>query len=131
MMRLHVWLFFFFSSRRRHTRFSRDWSSDVCSSDLHLDRFYPILQDGVPEDRVEAIEMIPVTLTRDDDDLFVGLRRHLRGHGVEGLEHLRIGERSGPSFGEQSRGKGREPFLPRGIVDGPHVEEKPKIDNRG
>src|SRR5690606_41121040 len=27
---------FFFSSRRRHTRFSRDWSSDVCSSDLPL-----------------------------------------------------------------------------------------------
>src|SRR5205809_1821166 len=26
--------FFFFSSRRRHTRCSRDWSSDVCSSDL-------------------------------------------------------------------------------------------------
>src|SRR5690606_40370389 len=26
--------YFFFSSRRRHTRFSRDWSSDVCSSDL-------------------------------------------------------------------------------------------------
>src|SRR6266511_4128452 len=26
-------LVFFFSSRRRHTRFSRDWSSDVCSSD--------------------------------------------------------------------------------------------------
>src|SRR3989449_6797110 len=25
---------FFFSSRRRHTRCSRDWSSDVCSSDL-------------------------------------------------------------------------------------------------
>src|SRR5690606_39304623 len=40
---LHLWcffscfgffVFFFFSSRRRHTRFSRDWSSDVCSSDL-------------------------------------------------------------------------------------------------
>src|SRR5690606_39284759 len=28
-------MFFFFSSRRRHTRFSRDWSSDVCSSDLN------------------------------------------------------------------------------------------------
>src|SRR3712207_7706727 len=27
-------LFFFFSSRRRHTRYWRDWSSDVCSSDL-------------------------------------------------------------------------------------------------
>src|SRR6266550_7700701 len=33
----HDWLtfFFFFSSRRRHTRCSRDWSSDVCSSDLN------------------------------------------------------------------------------------------------
>src|SRR6266487_4712166 len=27
-------LFFFFSSRRRHTRWTGDWSSDVCSSDL-------------------------------------------------------------------------------------------------
>src|SRR2546429_6693696 len=33
--------FFFFSSRRRHTRCSRDWSSDVCSSDLQ-----PRLQTG-------------------------------------------------------------------------------------
>src|SRR5437868_9837250 len=30
--------FFFFSSRRRHTRSKRDWSSDVCSSDLHFMR---------------------------------------------------------------------------------------------
>src|SRR5215813_669601 len=29
-------VFFFFSSRRRHTRCGRDWSSDVCSSDLAL-----------------------------------------------------------------------------------------------
>src|SRR5437763_14494266 len=28
--------FFFFSSRRRHTRYIGDWSSDVCSSDLTL-----------------------------------------------------------------------------------------------
>src|SRR2546426_6854295 len=28
--------FFFFSSRRRHTRLQGDWSSDVCSSDLHV-----------------------------------------------------------------------------------------------
>src|SRR5690606_40998827 len=32
-------IFFFFSSRRRHTRFSRDWSSDVCSSDLGVTHF--------------------------------------------------------------------------------------------
>src|SRR6266704_5220990 len=31
-------LSFFFSSRRRHTRAKRDWSSDVCSSDLHRRR---------------------------------------------------------------------------------------------
>src|SRR6266508_7043306 len=29
-----MWCVFFFSSRRRHTRWPRDWSSDVCSSDL-------------------------------------------------------------------------------------------------
>src|SRR5215510_15383795 len=32
--------FFFFSSRRRHTRWPRDWSSDVCSSDLELGVVY-------------------------------------------------------------------------------------------
>src|SRR5690625_13657 len=32
---------FFFSSRRRHTRWPRDWSSDVCSSDLPPVRFWP------------------------------------------------------------------------------------------
>src|SRR5207253_3595835 len=31
---IFVFFFFFFSSRRRHTRWPRDWSSDVCSSDL-------------------------------------------------------------------------------------------------
>src|SRR5260370_32329241 len=31
---LILFVFFFFSSRRRHTRFKCDWSSDVCSSDL-------------------------------------------------------------------------------------------------
>src|SRR5258707_7108338 len=31
---MRVCSFFFFSSRRRHTRYWRDWSSDVCSSDL-------------------------------------------------------------------------------------------------
>src|SRR5215510_4918450 len=37
-------LFFFFSSRRRHTRWPRDWSSDVCSSDLEP----PWCQDDAP-----------------------------------------------------------------------------------
>src|SRR5690349_22060712 len=34
---LLICFFFFFSSRRRHTRSLRDWSSDVCSSDLRAD----------------------------------------------------------------------------------------------
>src|SRR5690606_40391792 len=41
---------FFFSSRRRHTRFSRDWSSDVCSSDLsqfHLAGLEPQIRHQV------------------------------------------------------------------------------------
>src|SRR2546430_11748530 len=33
---------FLFSSRRRHTIFDCDWSSDVCSSDLGIGRFYQI-----------------------------------------------------------------------------------------
>src|SRR6267142_1169890 len=32
---MYLVIFFFFSSRRRHTRLTCDWSSDVCSSDLH------------------------------------------------------------------------------------------------
>src|SRR5690554_7541800 len=34
LMICFFFFFFFFSSRRRHTRCGRDWSSDVCSSDL-------------------------------------------------------------------------------------------------
>src|SRR5687768_11133205 len=43
-----VFFFFFFSSRRRHTRCSRDWSSDVCSSDLHVLDVYQTLNARPP-----------------------------------------------------------------------------------
>src|SRR2546422_6416423 len=39
--------FFFFSSRRRHTRCSRDWSSDVCSSDLFVFDTFTVLEQWV------------------------------------------------------------------------------------
>src|SRR5256884_3701951 len=39
---------FFFSSRRRHTRCSRDWSSDVCSSDLETRAPQPGAKPGDP-----------------------------------------------------------------------------------
>src|SRR5690348_18411792 len=38
------WLFFFFSSRRRHTRWTGDWSSDVCSSDLSAVNYIGVKQ---------------------------------------------------------------------------------------
>src|SRR5205809_5647416 len=38
---IYILFFFCFSSRRRHTRCSRDWSSDVCSSDLNAWEYDP------------------------------------------------------------------------------------------
>src|SRR5256884_6796504 len=49
--------FFFFSSRRRHTRCSRDWSSDVCSSDLILGAF-KIEEDQTLHDELKLLDMI-------------------------------------------------------------------------
>src|SRR5699024_10714780 len=45
---------FFFSSRRRHTRSKRDWSSDVCSSDLLLTASYVLLTLGGTQSRMRA-----------------------------------------------------------------------------
>src|SRR2546422_7723866 len=47
--------FFFFSSRRRHTRCSRDWSSDVCSSDLKAQHILFLTQEKTPEE-IEKIK---------------------------------------------------------------------------
>src|SRR5712691_11936894 len=46
--------FFFFSSRRRHTRFDCDWSSDVCSSDLLADALNAAKSDKT-DDLVKAL----------------------------------------------------------------------------
>src|SRR3712207_921122 len=42
MLRCMIRSVFFFSSRRRHTRYWRDWSSDVCSSDLGWTAYAPL-----------------------------------------------------------------------------------------
>src|SRR5690606_40435749 len=52
-------ILFFFSSRRRHTRFSRDWSSDVCSSDLGTGTV------------VQRWTTVPVPYGRSDAETFV------------------------------------------------------------
>src|SRR5690606_39479647 len=60
----------FFSSRRRHTRFSRDWSSDVCSSDLGGDVVGTLANGGVaiaPYHDLESI--VPAELTAEIEQL--------------------------------------------------------------
>src|SRR3712207_7847173 len=46
---------FFFSSRRRHTRYWRDWSSDVCSSDLGVSSRYDIVRNYHYHVKVNAV----------------------------------------------------------------------------
>src|SRR5438132_10958855 len=66
--------FFFFSSRRRHTRSLCDWSSDVCSSDLVVDR-----ADGLVE-----LEVEPDTRRRADglDDRILAGQQHAAADAV-------------------------------------------------
>src|SRR5690606_39949941 len=49
---------FFFSSRRRHTSFSRDWSSDVCSSDLDEAGITVVALRDTPTTRSRIMECI-------------------------------------------------------------------------
>src|SRR5216683_4869379 len=62
---------FFFSSRRRHTRSDRDWSSDVCSSDLRRFGNDPPFPDGV-EHIVLADH--PITVADQVDEQIEDLR---------------------------------------------------------
>src|SRR5690606_39696781 len=79
---------FFFSSRRRHTRFSRDWSSDVCSSDLlllQLDLSSPfvfIAGLGIGDDGFQRSALGSVF--RNSARAFVFARNHRGlGHGLQ------------------------------------------------
>src|SRR5690606_40706745 len=60
--------FFFFSSRRRHTRFSRDWSSDVCSSDL-TDLLGNTLAEIAGEKAGIIKKNVPVVLSERDETI--------------------------------------------------------------
>src|SRR5690606_2499886 len=95
-------LFFFFSSRRRHTRFSRDWSSDVCSSDLEVD--HPRRAD----------RDLPGWFRRTDGQ---------RPEEVLGRTHaptLRTRAVPGPTPRRPDRRRGQQP---RSVIGGPVAEE--------
>src|SRR5215813_3981551 len=52
-----IMFIFFFSSRRRHTRCGRDWSSDVCSSDLEKLETERKIQEANERERKQAEEL--------------------------------------------------------------------------
>src|SRR5215813_14447881 len=54
-MSIFILFVFFFSSRRRHTRCGRDWSSDVCSSDLEHIGVSRRIEDRAERQRIKAI----------------------------------------------------------------------------
>src|SRR5437660_11893575 len=58
--------FFFFSSRRRHTRWPRDWSSDVCSSDLSFQQDGPL---DMRMDRDQALSAADLVNTASAEEL--------------------------------------------------------------
>src|SRR5262245_63883919 len=101
--------FFFFSSRRRHTRCLSDWSSDVCSSDL-VERGL----QGIPLDsqrRLRALRKageIDLGQQRGADDLGLGVGLHDAADGGARSEERRVGKecRSGWSTCREEEGRG-------------------------
>src|SRR5256886_8142144 len=97
---------FFFSSRRRHTRFDCDWSSDVCSSDLAYDRENSTFDGGqtgnadliwIPSDGGGANLILPARgaggphFTNDKDRIYVYTPQglvSLRYDGTDRRTHL-------------------------------------------
>src|SRR5215510_8401830 len=86
---------FVFSSRRRHTRWPRDWSSDVCSSDLspnavqQLDHRVDLFSLGYMAEKIAAVGL----------DLPPGPRDAAVLDDVRGLVQSLKGAESAPSFG--------------------------------
>src|SRR5439155_3975936 len=81
-------LCFFFASMRRHARWPRDWSSDVCSSDLTF-------RDGAFDQvvNIHSLYVLPVGLLQQ---LF-GRRVHVQGVDVDDLVEGAVAERVAPS----------------------------------
>src|SRR2546430_8578451 len=70
---------FFLSSRRRHTRFDCDWSSDVCSSDLSPDLLQTDLSDLARLQLPAGLGLLPVV--READNVPASLPRRILFEG--------------------------------------------------
>src|SRR3989449_4448440 len=89
-------MFFFFSSRRRHTRCSRDWSSDVCSSDLSA-----TIQDLIHNAESDVVFIgDPRTSVQPGPRMFDRMADVVRESGAgwvyaDAVDHARIGYQIG------------------------------------
>src|SRR2546427_11469872 len=84
-------VFFFFSSRRRHTRFDCDWSSDVCSSDLemqyildHAETRFAVVED---QEQVDKLLHVKAQCPRLESIIYDD-SRGMRGYGEPALMSL-------------------------------------------
>src|SRR5690606_40849083 len=107
----------FFSSRRRHTRFSRDWSSDVCSSDLNimpiLEKQYEVKTLGLEGDDIVA--NIATNIPEISEEFDIVLHAAGKAHAIPKTEsekqsrseERRVGKewrtRGGDEYGQRTR----------------------------
>src|SRR5258707_7430037 len=104
--------FFFFSSRRRHTRYWRDWSSDVCSSDL--EKCTGTFFWGSPRTpwvcRLCGVEVSRwVALRRSNSDFY----RAWRQRSLRRRIHVIAGVKTSQRFGRQRLNEIPEPCIYR------------------
>src|SRR2546427_3034198 len=123
---------FFFSSRRRHTRFDCDWSSDVCSSDL---------QAAARPRLLCALDLLPADRGRGADDRADGdgvegdarsiLRRddpdRARGPAEPGDRDERAGDDAGAAPGPNARRARAEPPVESDALGGTQPRGTPRV----
>src|SRR2546430_17086289 len=108
-------LFFFFSSRRRHTRFDCDWSSDVCSSDLVPAKENRVVINKDVKKRATATKRAPQKLNPASNSVEIneptvppaGMAPRTAGEG-----------KSGSSDGRENSSKKKPPKIGRGAGRG-------------
>src|SRR2546430_3180682 len=98
LVRLYCAFLFFFSSRRRHTRFDCDWSSDVCSSDLL------VFKQGMRRDGSPLLLYGYGAYEHSNDPMFDPARLSLLDRGfVFAIAHVRGGGEMGREWYEDGR----------------------------
>src|SRR3712207_2417072 len=80
-------MIFFFSSRRRHTRYWRDWSSDVCSSDLYFDNYTDAYRILEKYDMKGTFFVITNYVNQDGMYMNLNMLKEMKAHGMDIQSH--------------------------------------------